>query len=78
MLLVKESRPGPSKCFGCFQLGHLSNECSNRKQLQLVEGDLEPNSDLSFPTNTEELEDVLGDEGKFISCILEKVLLVSR
>ncbi|KAI0495115.1 hypothetical protein KFK09_025262 [Dendrobium nobile] len=69
-------RPQGLKCFRCFQPGHKSNECPNRQQLQLLEGEEEDAVDQR--EEEEEVEDVLGDEGEPLVCILEKLLLAPR
>ncbi|PKU81321.1 RNA-directed DNA polymerase [Dendrobium catenatum] len=69
-------RPQGLKCFRCFQPGHKSNECPNRQQLQLLEGEGE--EDVDVPEEDAEFEDVMGDDGEPLICVLEKLLLAPR
>lgn len=55
-----------------------SNECPNHRQLQLVEQKLEEDLTGGFPLNIEEFEDVPTNEGEFLPCIFEKVLLAPK
>ncbi|PKU79630.1 putative mitochondrial protein [Dendrobium catenatum] len=73
-------RPNPLKCFRCFQPGHKSNECPNRQQLQLAEGEnREFSGEPELPAEKDdETEDVCGDMGEPLVCILEKLLLAPR
>lgn len=43
-----------------------------------MEGELENEITCGVPNEEEAIEDVQGDDGEFISCILEKVLLAPR
>ncbi|XP_028556538.1 uncharacterized protein LOC110116452 [Dendrobium catenatum] len=70
-------RPQGLKCFRCFQPGHKSNECPNRQQLQLLEGEEDVDQGQLEGFNTE-VEDVVGDEGDPLVCVLEKILLAPR
>ncbi|XP_020691225.2 uncharacterized protein LOC110105887 [Dendrobium catenatum] len=69
-------RPQGLKCFRCFQPGHKSNECPNRQQLQLLEGEGEEENEL-FEEEVE-VEDVTADDGEPLICVLEKLLLAPR
>lgn len=68
-------RPTTLKCFRCFQPGHKSNECPSRQQLQLLEGEAEPHAPTAEAEDEEEYEEVAGDEGELIMCVLQKLLL---
>lgn len=71
-------KPGPLKYFRCFQPGHKSNECLNRKQLQLMDGGSEEHSDLPPEPVFDSIDDLQGDDGEFLACIMEKVLLAPK
>ncbi|XP_020682413.1 uncharacterized protein LOC110099561 [Dendrobium catenatum] len=51
------------KCFRCFQVGHKSNECPTRTQIQLMDGEEEENFEDSNVTVDTDAEDTAGDEG---------------
>ncbi|KAI0498175.1 hypothetical protein KFK09_021416 [Dendrobium nobile] len=72
------TRPTTLKCFRCFQPGHKSNECPNRQQVQLLEGKTETQPTAAEREAEEDYEEVEGDEGEPVMCILEKLLLASR
>lgn len=71
-------KPSPSKCFRCFQPGHRSNECPNRKQIQLVSGETDSGYERAEPPLGLEVQDIQADEGEMISCITEKALLTPK
>ncbi|PKU83878.1 RNA-directed DNA polymerase [Dendrobium catenatum] len=73
-------RPTTLKCFWCFQPGHKSNECPNHLQVQLLEGECpDEDRDCGEHVDTDGLaEDVPGDDGEPLICILEKLLLAPR
>ncbi|PKU73240.1 RNA-directed DNA polymerase [Dendrobium catenatum] len=71
-------RPQGLKCFRCFQPGHKSNECPNRQQLQILDGEADEDGVLVDDEQNTDIEDVVGDEGEPVVCILEKLLLAPR
>ncbi|PKU71894.1 RNA-directed DNA polymerase [Dendrobium catenatum] len=80
---VKEnpySRPTTLKCFRCFQPGHKSNECPNRQQIQMLDGSHGEDGGVNdhLTDGEDYAEDLQGDEGEPIICILEKLLLAPR
>ncbi|XP_020691321.2 uncharacterized protein LOC110105961 [Dendrobium catenatum] len=75
------SRPTTLKCFRCFQPGHKSNECPNRQRIQLLEGEI--HGVEAEPTDFElapeaDFEDVHGDEGDPLLCVLQKLLIAPK
>ncbi|XP_028551072.1 uncharacterized protein LOC110094610 [Dendrobium catenatum] len=68
-------RPTTLKCFRCFQPGHKSNECPNRQQVQLLEGESEHFTTTAEGEDDEDYEEVAGDEGEPVVCVLQKLLL---
>ncbi|XP_020686424.1 uncharacterized protein LOC110102428 [Dendrobium catenatum] len=72
------ARPTTLKCFRCFQSGHKSNECPNRQQVQMLDGE-QDGSAAQVVTETDGEEEILqGDSGEPLICILEKLLLTPR
>lgn len=63
------------KCFRRFQIGHKVNECPSWMQLQLVDGECVTEAIEDLEENSYELEEVEGDEGEALNCVLEKILL---
>ncbi|XP_020672881.1 uncharacterized protein LOC110092596 [Dendrobium catenatum] len=68
------SRPTTLKCSRCFQPGHKSNECLNRQQLQLLEGESELLNPSAEVEDEEEYEEIPGDDGEPVVCVLQKLL----
>ncbi|XP_060670109.1 uncharacterized protein LOC132800453 [Ziziphus jujuba] len=66
-------RPYPLKCFKFGQQGHKSNECSLRKQVNLMEN--QEDSGEEFATIGDETELVDEDQGEPVICIIQKLLL---
>lgn len=71
------SKPAPIKCLRCVQNGHKSNEFPNRQQAHLMEGELEDDINVPAQENAE-IEDILGDDGESLSCIMERILIVPK
>ncbi|XP_020682380.1 uncharacterized protein LOC110099531 [Dendrobium catenatum] len=72
------AKPGTLKCFRCFQPGHKSNECPTRAHLQLIEGENDEEEEDDYETVEERPEDVVGDEGEPVLCVLQLLLLAPR
>ncbi|XP_020678608.1 uncharacterized protein LOC110096825 [Dendrobium catenatum] len=75
------SIPSSLKCFRYFQPGHKSNECPNRQRIQILEGDIHNvESEQTFTEQEPEgsIEDVHGDDGEPLVCVLHKLLLAPR
>ncbi|XP_020697731.1 uncharacterized protein LOC110110544 [Dendrobium catenatum] len=75
------SKPGTLKCYRCFQPGHKSNECPNRQRIQILEGENPPLE--VAPTSAElesdvGIEEVHGDDGEPLICVIQKLLLAPR
>ncbi|XP_028554101.1 uncharacterized protein LOC110105612 [Dendrobium catenatum] len=80
-VIAKENpyaKPSTLKCFRCFQPGHKSNECPQRQQINLAEGEEEGDPDADDVNPDGESEDVHADEGESLVCVLEKLLLAPR
>ncbi|XP_020704270.2 uncharacterized protein K02A2.6-like [Dendrobium catenatum] len=71
-------KPGNIKCFRCFQQGHKSNECPTRPQLQLVDAEADDELADNAEDCEESHEDVVGDEGEQLVCVIEKLLLAPK
>ncbi|PKU79202.1 RNA-directed DNA polymerase [Dendrobium catenatum] len=72
------TKPANIKCFRCFQQGHKSNECPTRPQLQMLEAEDEEGDDSAVGGQDEDPEDVAGDEGEAVICVLQRLLLAPR
>ncbi|KAI0493184.1 hypothetical protein KFK09_027460 [Dendrobium nobile] len=71
-------KPANIKCFRCFQQGHKSNECPTRPQIQMIEAEDEEEDDCEVGGQEEVPEDVAGDEGEAVVCVLQRLLLAPR
>ncbi|PKU68484.1 RNA-directed DNA polymerase [Dendrobium catenatum] len=71
-------KPSTLKCFRCFQVGHKSNECPTRPQVQLIEGEGDDEIVEIAGDDDQEAEDVIADEGDPVMCVLERLLLAPR
>lgn len=68
------SRPSTIKCFRCLQPGLKSNEFPTRPQMQLLEGEVEANSTSKEDADhEEEFEEIGGDEGEPVLCVMQKI-----
>ncbi|KAI0509958.1 hypothetical protein KFK09_010558 [Dendrobium nobile] len=72
------TKPTTLKCYRCFQPGHKSNDCPNRQQLQLMEGELEIDQHGAEAVNEQDFEDLQADEGDPLVCVMEKLLIAPR
>ncbi|XP_020702760.1 uncharacterized protein LOC110114275, partial [Dendrobium catenatum] len=63
---------------GCFQQGHKSNECPTRPQLHIIEAEDEDAIDEADEVLENTLEDVGGDEGEPLVCVIQKLLFAPR
>lgn len=57
-------------------MGHKSNECLNMRQLQLAEGDIESKCEEEIENSATYFEEVEGDEGDVLNCMLDHLLMV--
>ncbi|XP_020683016.1 uncharacterized protein LOC110100003 [Dendrobium catenatum] len=72
------ARPSPLKCFRCFQPGHKSNECPQRKQVQLAEFEEGTDSEGTTVEIAGQVEDVQADVGEPFAGVMGKWLLAPR
>ena len=73
------ARPMTSKCFRCNQPGHRSNECPQRRMVNMAAEISEQCEECDeFMENEDgECEDVVlvADSGEYVNCVIQKVLL---
>uniref|UniRef100_A0A5B7BER3 RNA-directed DNA polymerase n=1 Tax=Davidia involucrata TaxID=16924 RepID=A0A5B7BER3_DAVIN len=78
------ARPIPGKCFRCQQPGHRSNECPNRRQVNMVgvtednSPDFENEEEAEYQDEYGGAEITEGDEGEHVSCVVQRLLLVPK
>ncbi|XP_020696471.1 uncharacterized protein LOC110109634 [Dendrobium catenatum] len=72
------AKPANIKCFRCFQQCHKSNECPTRPQLQMIDADGDDEVEEKDAECDELHEDVEGDEGEHLVCVMEKLLLAPK
>ncbi|KAI0520448.1 hypothetical protein KFK09_007923 [Dendrobium nobile] len=72
------AKPTTLKCYRCFQPGHKSNDCPNRQQLQLLEGEPEGEPQDAEFVNEQDFEDLQADDGEPVACVLQKLLIAPR
>ncbi|XP_020691127.1 uncharacterized protein LOC110105819 [Dendrobium catenatum] len=72
------AKPSTLKCFRCFQPGHKSNECPQRQQLQFLDTEEGEETTGQNENDEAEFEDLEGDEGEPLMCVLEKLLIAPR
>lgn len=61
------------KCFFYLELDHKSNKYPNQRQAQFMEGEIEDHTTKEPPLNNIDIKDIHGNEGKVLTCILEKL-----
>ncbi|KAI0530516.1 hypothetical protein KFK09_000060 [Dendrobium nobile] len=71
-------KPTNIKCFRCLQQGHKSNECPTRPHLQFAEAEIEDGVEENEEALENSQEDVVGDEGEQLICVMEKLLLAPK
>ena len=69
------SKPGIGNCYRCDELGHKSNEC--RKRIQVNTVDYEEEDDVLIETELED-SDFIEEHGYSITCVVQKVLCNKR
>ncbi|PKU62072.1 RNA-directed DNA polymerase [Dendrobium catenatum] len=72
------AKPSTIKCFRCFQVGHKSNECPSRPQLQIASAENEEIREENDDPNAELEEEISPDSGEPLVCVMEKILLAPR
>lgn len=72
------AKPSNIKCFRCLQPGHKSNECPSRHQAQFIEGDDEGDLEGNEVEADEACEEVEGDMGEPVICVVQKLLIAPR
>lgn len=72
------AKPTPGKCFKCNQVGHKSNDCPLKKMANVAK-EIEEKEEEEEPESSAEFEDeqimVAEDEGEYINCVVQRVLL---
>lgn len=66
------------KYFWCFQMGHKSNECPSKKQLQLTEGDFEVDVEEEWDNNYYKVEESIANESELLNCVVEWIIIASK
>ncbi|XP_028550837.1 uncharacterized protein LOC110096704 [Dendrobium catenatum] len=72
------AKPVTLKCYRCFQPGHKSNDCPNRQQVQLLEGEQGEEDYGAEQVNEQDFEDLQADDGEPLACVMEKLLIAPR
>lgn len=66
------------KCFYCFQVGHKSNEYPIRKQIQLLEGEIDAEASEDPKTVDNDIKELEEDDREALNCILKWILIIPR
>ncbi|XP_020692921.1 uncharacterized protein LOC110107104 [Dendrobium catenatum] len=72
------AKPVTLKCYRCFQPGHKSNDCPNRQQVQLLEGEQGDEDHDAEQLNEQDFEDLQADDGEPLAFVMEKLLIAPR